>query len=57
MPQADVPPFRMTHQMQKLKHIVKIIHRLSDAHQDNVGDPVSRFLFRKQNFIKHFARR
>ena len=38
MPHTDILPLRVVHETQKADHVVKIVQRLADAHQDDVGD-------------------
>lgn len=38
VPHSDVQPVRAVDQLQKAHHIVKIVKRLANAHQNDVGD-------------------
>ena len=51
----SLSPDELRKTVQELKHIVKIVHGLSDPHQDNVGNSVSCFLLREQNLIQHLT--
>ena len=57
MAHTDVAPRRMVDKLQKAHNGIKIIQRLADAHQYNVRNRQTGFLFGKQHLVKHFRRR
>ena len=57
MPHPDVQSKGMVHQLQKFQHIIQIIHRLSDAHQHDVGHAQAAVRPGKQHLLQHLPRR
>ena len=56
MPHADVHTLRMVDQGQEPQDIFTVIQRLSNAHQDNIGDLSSGIELRKEHLIQHLGR-
>ena len=56
VPHADVHPVGMVDELQKAQHIFPVVHRLADAHQDDVGNFASGVKLREKHLIEHFRR-
>ena len=54
MPHGNVHALRTVHQLQKAHHIVKIVQRLADAHQHDVGNGQAGVHLCKQHLVQHF---
>ena len=54
MPHGNVHALRAVHQLQKAHHIVKIVQRLANAHQHDVGNGQARVHLREQHLVQHF---
>ena len=55
MPHGDVHALRAVHQLQKAHHIVEIIQRLPDTHQDDVGNLQAGIQLGEQYLVQHFV--
>ena len=54
---TDVDALRAGDDLQKVHHIIKIVQRLTDAHQNNVGDALAGVLLCGVNFRRDLPRR
>ena len=50
---TDVDALRAGDDLQKVHHIIKIVQRLTDAHQNNVGDALAGVLLCGVNFRRN----
>ena len=53
---SDVQPLRVIHELQKAQHVRAVVQRLADAHENDVGDVLSRIQLGKEHLIKHLRR-
>ena len=53
---ADVFPVRVVDQRKKAHNIVKVIERLADAHEDDVGDLAAGLPLGIEHLVEHFRR-
>ena len=56
MPHADVFSIRVVDQLKKAHNVVKVIERLTDAHEDDVGDLAAGLPLGIEHLIEHFRR-
>ena len=56
MPHTDVQPVRVVHQLQKPQHVVQIVQRLADAHQNDIGNGQAGVLLGEDHLIQNFRR-
>lgn len=56
VPHADVLPVRVVDQLEKAHDIVKVIERLADAHEDDIGNFAAGLPLGIEHLVEHFRR-
>ena len=56
MAHTDVEPIRVIHQFQEAQHSIKIVQRLTDAHEDDIGNGNACVKLGEQDLIDHLRR-
>ncbi len=57
VPHADVQPLRAVHQLQKPQHVVQIVQRLPNPHQNDIGNRQTGVLLSENHLIQQLRGR